>query len=352
MAKHTYTVTINRAPSAREPYHYTYSRIACVMTAASGAASVTFQTNPLYTAEDLVTFRVPLVKDAMRKMHLLHAMRWESRLRVNTVTVTIDGDSQIFDKSHPGFPFLHSMLMGSGRSLPPSWKTREFLEAVLARTKTDADSDHRFACLYSFLAAQGKQFAYEQFTCYWTAMNACYNHLARCFNAEAAKRGHKSLGDHNDGAFIGALLRITDMGTEKTSQKKVKAHKSEYGAMKSYLNAVEDLAALHTELYAHRTDKAYVPEGPLGDHLRTCIKRTGMSAYGFILLDYAYYIRCNYLHGSKPTILFAAANDPELAAFRTLNLFLREFLKEILPQMFREDWFTEEMYQAVLRGIK
>ena len=70
------------------------------------------------------------------------------------------------------------------------------------------------------------------------------------------------------------------------------------------------------------------------------------------MLDYAYYIRCNYLHGDKAAILFTANSDPELAAFRTLNLFLGEFLKETLPRVFRDDWFTEDTYRAVCPAKK
>ena len=100
------------------------------------------------------------------------------------------------------------------------------------------------------------------------------------------------------------------------------------------------------ELLTHRDDPSWFPLGPLGDHLAECCAPSGASAWGFLCLDYAYYIRCNYLHGDKTTILFTAATDPELAAFRALNVFLGEFLKEMIPQVFGENWFTEESYHT------
>lgn len=363
MSKHTYTVTINRVPSGRESIGYKFRSTACVLTASRDAASVQFQMGSEKTFDDLISFRVDLVKDAMRKMHLLHAMKYGARLRPRQIIVTIDGKSRTYDKTCPGFPFLYAMRIGKELDLPESWKDPEFLKSVLDRPKSKTDNDPRYACLFSFLAGTGKQFEIERFTCYWTAMNAHYNYLIQRYkDTHAAKLGLGSYEDipkkkrpaWGDRPNISALLRVLGCGDSASSKDERTAHRAQYGAMKTHLRTIprEELPGLYRDLSAHRTDRAYASAGPLGDHLRQCITRANMSAYGFVLLDYAYYMRCNYLHGSKATILFTAANDPELAAFRTLNLFLGEYLKEAIPGMFREDWFTEEMYQAVQRGVK
>lgn len=91
----------------------------------------------------------------------------------------------------------------------------------------------------------------------------------------------------------------------------------------------------------------------LREHLTNCINRGSkprLSAWGFLLLDYAYYMRCKYFHGSKATILFTGFNDREIAAFRCLNVFLGNYLREAIPGMFREDWFTQDMFDAVKAG--
>ena len=72
-----------------------------------------------------------------------------------------------------------------------------------------------------------------------------------------------------------------------------------------------------------------------------------VSAYAFVLLVYAYYLRCKYIHGNKATILFAAYHDAELAALRVVNRFLSEYLKQAIPETFNENYFTEGMYNSV-----
>ena len=359
--KHTYTITINRIPAGREPIEYRFRQTRCTLTCSKDAASVRFEMGALKTHEDLISFRVDLVKDAMRKMYLLHAMRFDSRLRVRSVTVTIDGVARVYEQGYPGFPFLYSMLTAKKLDLPESWQDHAFLTTVLTATKSKTDNDPRYACLFSFLAGTGKVYESEKFICYWTAVNALYNHVlesARPFYAQAMgveryeDLSRKKQVLSGDAVGIGALLRLTGSGQGLGSQSERNAHKPQYGKLKSLLRHIprEEFPALYQGLLAHRDDPAFLPEGPLGEHLRECCQRSGSTAWGFLTLDYAYYIRCNYLHGSKTTILFTAASDPELAAFRCLNVFLGEFLKEMIPQVFREDWFTGEQFRKVCPG--
>ena len=358
MPKHTYTIAINRVPAAREPMEYKFRQTACALLCAKDAAAVTFTMGAAKSHEDLISFRVDLVKDAMRKMYLLHAIRFGTRLKVRRVLVTVDGETVEYGKETPGFPFLHSMLTARDLALPESWQDPGFQNAVLRQTKSAAENDLRFACLFSFLAGTGKQFEIERFTCYWTAVNSLYNHLLQCaqphFAADHRAARFEDLPHKKrklltgDSVGVGALMRLLGCGSGLGSQGDRTAYKSQYGAMKSYLRHIprEELPELQSQLLAHRRDRTWVPEGPLGEHLKICMDRTGQSAWGFLTLDYAYYMRCNYLHGSKTTILFSAANDPEIAAFRCLNVFLGEFLREMIPQLFREDWFTADTYRT------
>ena len=357
MAKHTYTIAINRIPAAREPIEYKFRQTKCTLVCTRDAAAVFFEMGTKKTHEDLITFRVDLVKDAMRKMYLLHAMRFDTRLRVRSVTVTIDGEARVYEQGYPGFPFLYSMLTAKKLGLPESWQNREFLTTVLTATKSKSDNDPRYACLFSFLAGTGKVYESEKFTCYWTAVNALYNHIFDCANPFHAARGKTRYDDtafnkqvlKGDSLGLSILLRLTGSGSKLSDKAERDSFRQQYGFTKVALRSVsrDELPELYRRMRDHRSDPHWFPEGPLGDHLRECCTRTGCSCWGFLLFDYAYYIRCHYLHGEKTPILFTAASDPELAAFRSLNVFLGEFLKEIIPEIFRDDWFTEETYRSI-----
>ena len=357
--KHTYIISINRIPSNRESMEYKFRQTKCALSCSRGSAAVRFEMGTKKTHEDLISFRVDLVKDAMRKMHLLHALRYNARLWVQSITISIDGESVVYEENYPGFPFLYSMLGTAKLDLPATWQERDFLSKVISATKTKTDNDRRYACLFSFLAGSGKAYESEKFTCYWTAVNALYNHIFDCAKPYyAADNGaarfedlSKKLQDKapsGDNVGVGVLMRLTGSGLRLDSKEKRKANKSRYGAIKSYLQPLprEELPELYRQLLLHRSDPDWFPQTPLGEHLREFLPGTGASCWGFLVLDYAYYIRCHYLHGEKTTILFTAATDPELAAFRALNIFLGEFLKEMIPRIFRDDWFTAQMYHT------
>lgn len=360
MAKHTYSITINRIPAGRDALEYKFRQTSCTLTCSKDAACVRFTMGTAKTHEDLISFRVDLVKDAMRKMYLYHALWYDTRLHARAVTVTVDGEARTYQKGYPGFPFLYSMLTARELGLPESWHDRDFLAAALSATKTKSDNDHRYACLFSFLAGTGKVYESEKFTCYWTAVNALYNHIQDCCKPHyAASLGAARFEDLSktkqknmptgDTYGIAALLKLTGSGTRLDSQETRRANKTRYGPVKSCLRHIprEEYPALYRQLLEHRSDRGWFPEGPLGEHLRSFLPDTSTTCWGFLCLDYAYYIRCNYLHGEKTPILFTAATDPELAAFRALNVFLGEFLKEMIPRIFQKDWFTEELYHTV-----
>lgn len=363
MAKHQYQVIVNNPPEDGVTIDYTFGRTACTMTCSKKCASLEFtmETKSDFTSEEF--FQNKLVKDGLRKMYLLHAMAWNARLWIERITVFRGEESKEYSKeTSPLFPFLFSMLTAWELKLPQSWQDEAFMKHVIDRPKYLTDEDPRYACLFSFLAGIGKSFEIERFTCYWTAMNAHYSYVY------TQTMGKSST---NDAECIKNLLRQLECGkTGSTRAERTETYRDNFFHMMDHLCTLsaEDLEKLYRDLYAVRHRLGAVPNSvpePLHSHLHQCINaaeyaaklkvkgkgknktreltapinesKSQISAWGFLLLDYAYYMRCKYLHGNNATVLFSAANDPEVSAFRCLNVFLGNYLREAIPEMFRED---------------
>ena len=346
MAKHHYQIIVNNPPEDGVTLDYKYGGTACTLTCSKDCAQLCFTMTTKKDIHDPEFFQSKLVKDGLRKMYLLHAMAMDSRLWIETITVERSGESSAYNKDTPEFPFLYSMLRCKELKLPEKWREAQFLRTVLDRPKSETDNDARYACLFSFLAGTGKRYETEKFTCYWTAMNAHYNYVAARTNS----------GKTGDAPCIGHLLGLLGAGRQISSRAdRNEKYKTNFGMMKSCLRGFspQELEEIYRELYDMRTTWGAVPStdrGQLYGHLHRCINpaeyaaerdpinenRSQISAWGFLLLDYAYYMRCKYLHGNKATVLFSAANDPEISAFRCLNVFLGNYLREAIPEMFRE----------------
>ena len=353
--KHTYIITINQFSYAEEDLcRYRYGQTHCELATSDGRACVKYQMGVLKTAEEVI--HSPLASDALRKMHLYHVMRCGKALRVGKIVVSIDGHATTFTKDAPGFPFVITMLGSRDLALPEGWKDPGFHESVLGATKTAAADDLRFVCLYSFLAGTGKRFQIDRFTCYWTAMNAHYNYLVARYKETVdqttlSASAKKLLKKVSERGAISALLRVV-CGSGVRSAKNFNENYRDltYSFRRIHRDTLDDL---YDDLYAHRADPSHIPAGYdedsrcLGAQLQTLLPLLKMSAYGCILLDYAYYMRCEYLHGSHTPPLFVNSNDPEIAAFRVLNLFLERYLKDHIPAMFAPGWMDAEKQNAI-----
>ena len=355
MRKYRYTITINGVPKKPTMYTYKYGNTdGIVLKVSAQKAIVSFQMAVKKEFDDIILFRVKIAKDALRKMHLLHTLCYNSSLTVKRIIVEVDDEKQIYTEQTQGFPFFFSMLNSKNFGWEQGWNSDRWI-TVLSGTKTQTDNDYRFVALFSYLSGQSKSFEIDRFTCLWTAMNAHYNYIAKCYEDQLChKHGYASRKEikkqrllENDARSIGALLRILECGEKKPTRDEKDANIKDYGALKEHLQQLTyaETELLYEDLYVHRKELEYCPAGTLGMHLKTCTAHARMSAYGYMLLEYAYYLRCRYIHGGKATVLFATYQDAELAALRIVNYFLSQYLKKEIPAMFDSDYFTEAMYK-------
>lgn len=383
--KRTYIIAINQpSPNQERQDTYKYNGTSIDISANQGCAQVQFQmsSSKLNTAEDVLHSNYG--EDALRKLHLYHIICFGAPLQVNSITVSIDdSQTQFTQDTHPDFPFLLTMLGTRTLQLPASWQDKKFVKRVLNTSKSNALKDRRFVCLYAFLAGAGKVYASDAFTCYWTAVNAQYDLLlAEYLNPKITdlsfldgpeyKQKRGILNRKSERLAISCLMQVLGCGGIKTAQ----GFKDQYrDLVYSFRDIpVSRLDALYDELYAHRAEPEYVPGEYLAEPrelgcqllaLRSPLikpdpKKPGetktilgvsTSAYGCILLDFAYRMRCEYLHGSCTLPLFSTRKDSVVPAFRALNLFLERHLMEQIPAMFATDWVDQEKQDIITAFI-
>ena len=399
--KHTFIIAINELTPDQEGQHrYKYNNISFEISAREGSAQAVYHPSrpTLKTADDLMTSNQAV--DALRKMHLYHILRTGKPLKVEKILVSMDDELTEFPQDKEDIPFLSTMLGDELPALPDSWKSEEMLEAVLKTTKTSSEEDLRFACLYSFLAASGKQFQIDRFTCYWMAMNSHYSYLVSCYRETpemaslADGKQNKLKGRNIDRLALTIMMRLLGCGGFKTAQ----THGDVFNNFHHSFSLIDSsrLDELYNLLYEHRSEFTYLPpeelvnpqnsntvmdlnsqlialwpdsvekperRRPETPPAKKSRKKSGKksdeesnkkppfpgistSAFGFILLDYAYSMRCKYLHGSHTLPLFTSRTDSTSAAFRALSLFLERYLKEAIPAMFQDGWMD-----STKRGI-
>lgn len=352
-----YRLIINEEPKNCHPYIYRYGPTSGIeLSVGEQAVLLEFNMTVSKQFDDIVSMKVQLIPDAMRKAYLIHALKQDTGLAIEKITVFIGDESRTYSKSKdsPHFPFVSSMISCENLNLGSAWNNSDMLSEIFHIVKTDADKDYRFAALYSYLSSIGRPYEIDKFSCLWTSMNALYNNIAKLYMAEVEKnhpiqKVDKILG--NDSGSIGALMNILGCGKSKPIRSKQTEYKIEYAQVGDCLQSLspEEIESLYGLLSQEKTR-------PRADGLRknlkpinTLAQKLSITPYGLLLLEYPYHWRCRYFHGNRATILFSAYNDRELSILRTLNYFLSEFLRNEIPLLFSKEYFDQAKYNTIYK---
>lgn len=354
--KHSYTINFNGG-SKQPGYLYKFGTVKNIsLHIGKQRATVSYQTGKEWEADDVVTLKDRLFRDAYRKVYLLHAITQDQGLKVNSIEVIIDGVSTMYDDSRPLFPFMFSMIQKNRLGLCEKWK--ELTSEVIKTPKYKFKNDHRYIAMFSYLASKSKYYEVERFNFLWTAVNACYSYIA--FNYEALLRKELGVGDdqklpdklclsENDYGSVGALCWILSGRFRVTHRKEAEKIWESYETEKTLCDYDEyQIKALYK---AAKSELSGEPLPLQYKKLSTYADKFGASLYTYLLLIYPYHWRCDLFHGNRTTLLFCAYNDYEIAAIRTVNYFLDTFLNEFIPDTFKPE-FPEKYYEDVKQYMR
>ena len=254
-----YRLIINEEPKNCHPYIYRYGPTSGIeLSVGEQAVLLEFNMTVSKQFDDIVSMKVQLVPDAMRKAYLIHALKQDVGLSIKRITIFIDEESRIYEIGSPHFPFMFSMISCDNLNLGNAWNNTDMLSEIFHIVKTDADRDYRFAALYSYLSSIGRSYEIDRFSCLWTSMNALYNNIARLYLVEVKERHPIQKVDEilgNDSKSIGALINILGCGKSKPGRSKQTEYKIEYAQVGDCLQALssEEIEGLYSLLSQEKT---------------------------------------------------------------------------------------------------
>lgn len=345
MAKHSYVIHMNGG-YRKNPQTYKFGNTKGIELAIGRQkATVAFEMGTRKTHDELIHFSLKLFRDAYRKVYFLHAIMNGEGLTVRQLSISIDGEERIYDGNTPNFPFLFSMI-GKNLCLDPSWAG--LTGTFLSTTKTEQEEDLRFSAVYSYLSGLSREYEIDRFSNLWTAINAYYTYRNACYERYletvygASEEIKKKLRISRESDLIGALVwqfdgHYNNLGKPKAEE----IWRGNYEAEKILEKlGSEKLESLYDASFRALSEKTEFTEACQSLECRA--EEFELTLFSFLLLEYPYHWRCNYFHGNRGTPLVAAYNDYELSVLRCHNYFLRRFLNQEIPNMFRGDFWDEK----------
>ena len=188
-------------------------------------------------------------------------------------------------------------------------------------------------------------------------MNAYYSYLNKCY--EQHLKTHyavpeeviKKLSITAEADLIGSAVWQVVEKYKKFKGKEADAlWKGNYDVEKclALLNETQ-IKELYDDSYEFRNDSSAGKE-----KYSLLIERAetfNLPLFTFLLFEYPYHYRCNYFHGNKSTLILMAYNDSEYYVLRTINYFLETYLKQEIPKLFADDFWTLERQEKTERYI-
>ena len=354
MAKrHQYVIDFNGGAKRGKSFSYDYgsTKAICLMIG-SDKASAAFDMSVLKDVEDFTSFKLQAFKDAYWKVLLLHSLLAGKGLVVRSLAVSIDGERTVFDKKSEHFPFMFSMVEGADLDLTISWSSPALTSAVLDWRKSSLEGNYCCCAVNAYLLACSRKYRIDSFLNRWTAMNAVYNDLACRFEkADKARPEYKALSKNKKGdrrlvgwdyKALAGLVACVEPGTHMVDSRKVD-RPDEMNRKASW-----ELAALNPDAFDSLEE---LDDEELQSRYPSLVKAAtalNISAKLYLTFALPYWLRCKYFHGSKPTNVFQAYNDVEIACLGVVNHYLDKFLLERIPLMFEtQGAISDEEFAAI-----
>ncbi|MBQ7775014.1 MAG: hypothetical protein IJ379_03750 [Lachnospiraceae bacterium] len=310
----------------------------------------------------------PLFRDAMRKLNILHIVKYDYILDMKKIKITIDGTrSKTYDKSsHLRFPFYYTSIpKGSlglyrlqkldGLSCAP-WNNPCLIKRVLETTQSDAEKDFLFIAMYSYLAGKNQEHEYNKFVYYWSAINAMGQYLPQIYNFFQGANNPKwnstlskfVRDPSQDAVVLRALAYIINKNDENFSSTRLdgdikKMEKNSVHMLRYEIKNIDkncdSLSELYQAAYEYETgtsvaDSENAESYPkILEFIDNKIKQKE-DIFTFFLLWYPYYWRNHYIHATRTIPVFYTYSDVETIVLKTINYFMENYIGTTLPHWF------------------
>ncbi len=316
MSKRLYEIFCAKNESSnKKSYSYTYKNTKIDLVISEDSFSAKIEMDSKY---DSTTFlESDYSEDIIRKALLLHLILYSKELKINELTIKVDNQ----EKKDNSITFIHSLVSGELlREIPKKWKDEpKFIQKILDTVKTKYDS--RFSALFAFIIAKSKQYEIERFQNLWISMNGLYNFYSSLIKKENIRENKK----------IQLFQFYNDWSYEEINSKK----RTEISTKLS------EIIKTTTDL---QNSKAEFDKSDLKDKIQAILDKEGknyVDCYGFIILHYAYYLRCNYFHANKPLPLICF-NKNDYITLQFVNNLLEGYLSENLYKYFCDNFVKKQ----------
>lgn len=335
-----YKIIINNISEKPFSYKYTFSKNNILIKIYGDALSIETDIGEDYTANQILsTNSYLLFPDAVKKALLLFVMKNSQNLRIWKTCVIKDDkilEEKILRKDE--HPFVQSMIFDKlqDNDCLNNWSNNE-INGLLKLSKSKYDQ--RIAALFAFIISQNKVLETDRFIYLWMSFNGMYGYLSSFVPLHSEEKRH------SEQKQLYYIQRYYDLGREKnfSSDNRKCIAKKLIDFLKESPEKVINKKSLESNTNKELCDKI---QSLLA--MGNCPKKViDITVYGYLLIYFSYYFRCNIIHGNQPVDLFSYRDDINVKCLKIINGLLQEFIYNNLHK-----WFDDVYVSNLENKIK
>lgn len=358
-----YKVFINSVKERNEfSFDYQYRKKPVHIEISPNSALISLERTTDYKPEEIAMGTNIVFSDAIKKAILIHILIYSKSLNVRAMEIYKNSDVYCYSLNEKNMVQVFSLVDGDlNTSFSDEWKNQEFIETILNLKKDEYDS--RMSALFAVICAKNKIYEIERFVNFWISFNGMYGFFSSLRvprtnqEAEQLKRFIIYL---REGRY--KLSRDLSNGIANKVTNLLENYpidEIDYNWLNDDLNQQFsiDLLTIVQEEITNKIGKleneraSLTAPQKIGDINNKIGKLNEFlnydnTAYAYLLVEYAYYFRCKYIHANEVLPLLYYGNEHEIKCIALVNRLLEDYISNNLCR-----WFSNDYVENVLKPL-
>ena len=150
---------------------------------------------------------------------------------------------------------------------------------------------------------------------------------------------------HKEDKYISWFLHYYERTLNEKSMAIVQDY-AMYGHFLDIKQAYVKVVSILGNISNQRVSKTDIEVNELSQQISAALinasgEKYNLTAYGYLLTQLSYYFRCKIVHGSRPVLLFAHADNKDLHDLKVINDLLEEFIDSNLHAWFDAKYIAD-----------
>lgn len=268
-----------------------------------------------------------LVYDALIKASIIHFIFYSKELNLEKLTIEFNSKEYVYPTESR--VILHSLVKGTLiRKISENFQKDFFIKTFLNTSKSNYDS--RFSALFSLIISKSKSYEIERLQNLWIAMNGTY------------------------GFYFGEIVKkiIRPENTQERTQLKFFCFFNDFDMNVIQRSKSDEIGKKITKILVNiplvqTYTRDYFESDMCKDQREKIYKilqenDITLKPYEYLIIYYAYYLRCNFFHANKPIPIIYLDKKQEWRTIQFINDLLEEYLDKTLVLFFDDNFLLSQ----------